>query len=798
MRNASRQAGGWVLVILAVSLAGLAAVLKVPVGVTGAVVAAVAVANGVLAAVGTKRIEQRADGVRTRRELLRAGRRGRLPLVRHLDDPVTFGVHPAAPASDGKRSPPAYVRRDVDERVEHALTCDRYVLLVGESTAGKSRLALEVVRRVLPRCRLVQPTSPAGARVAVDTVVAASGSVLWLDDLERFLGQGGLTGQDVQRMLEAPGRPRHIVATMRSEEYRKFFSAASDVVAADTARQGRDVLRLATRVDVNRLWSQEELARARDHVADARMATAVAQAGRFGVAEFLAAGPQLLSQWHDAWAPGANPRGAALVLAAVDARRAGVHRGVPAAVLVAMHEAYLDRRGGLLLRPESLDNAFAWAGAPLHATSSLLLPEAGGECHLAFDYLIDAVPKDPIPGAALRALLCVASPQEAVALGEAAQSWQKQAIARQAYHMALDAGEISALAPAVYLLEELEGKAAAAELSRTVMRRVARGSADWFEARRIIAWQRGENGDAAGACAALDRLAGQARHALGAGHKTTVRIMTDTVWWIFYRGDAAAAVSRGTALAEEFSLALGEDDERTIRVQEAVATMTADHDPPAGAEAATALLDRVFALRGTTDPVSLQLRQQCAWLLKKAGRHGEALTLWSQSVEAFAAMDGPLHIRTLSARCGRADALGHLGRHADAVREYQEVMDHLAGLADPGLFTMDQVVTARGLASWTGCAGDPEAAVAMLEELAGKTASSLGESDVYRLGILARLAHWIGEAGAPEEAVRRLASIAETPCLDPFLARRIRDGRAYWRDRVAGLDVSSESPLRWP
>ncbi|TYB67716.1 tetratricopeptide repeat protein [Nonomuraea sp. PA05] len=792
MRNASRQAGGWVLVVLAVALAGLAAVSQVPVGVAGAVVAAVAVANGVLAAVGTKRIEQRADGMRTRRELLRAGRRGRLPLVRHLGDPVTFGVHPAAPASDGKRSLPGYVRRDVDERVEHALTHDRYVLLVGESTAGKSRLALEVIRRVLPRCRLVQPTGPAGARVAVDTAVAVSGSVLWLDDLERFLGQGGLTGQDVQRMLEAPGRPRYIVATMRSEEYRKFFSAGSDVVAADTARQGRDVLRLATRVDVSRLWSQQELDRVREHAADSRLAAAVAQGERFGVAEFLAAGPQLLSQWHDAWAPGANPRGAALVLAAVDARRAGVHRGVPAAVLVAMHEAYLNRRGGLLLRPESLDTAFAWAGTPLHATSSLLLPEAGGECHLAFDYLIDAVPKDPIPGEALRALLSVASPQEAVALGEAARSWQKHPIARDAYLKALDAGEISALGPATH---QLDGKAAAEELSRTVVRRVARGSADWYEARRIIAWQKGGS-DAAGACAALDRLADQARHSLGADHKTTVRIMIDAVWWIFYRGDAAAAASRGAALAKELDLILGEDDERTIDAHEAVATITSHYAAAAGAEAAIALLDRVSALRGAADPVTSRLRWQCAWLMGKAGRHGEALAFWSQSVAASTAMDGPLHIRTLNARRGRADALGHLGRHADAVKEYQEVADHLAGLAGPELFTMDQVVTARGLASWTGCAGDPEAAVAMLEELAAKTASSLEERDVYRIGILARLAHWIGEAGAPDEAVRRLASLAETPFPDPFLSRRIRDGLTHWRDRAAGLDASVESPLR--
>lgn len=76
------------------------------------------------------------------------------------------------------------------------------------------------------------------------------------------------------------------------------------------------------------------------------------------------------------------------------------------------HEPYLQRRGGARLRPESADEALAWATAPLHATSSLLIPAANG--FLAFDYLIDAADKDRVPGEAIKVLISIATPSEAL------------------------------------------------------------------------------------------------------------------------------------------------------------------------------------------------------------------------------------------------------------------------------------------------------------------------------------------------------------------------------------------------
>lgn len=93
---------------------------------------------------------------------------------------------------------------------------------------------------------------------------------------------------------------------------------------------------------------------------------------------------------------------------AVDIRRAGYHRPVPIGILQVLHEEYLRDRGGAALRPDTWENALAWATQPLHATSSLLVP-VGEDRHLAFDYLVDAAASDPdtppIPDATWQALI---------------------------------------------------------------------------------------------------------------------------------------------------------------------------------------------------------------------------------------------------------------------------------------------------------------------------------------------------------------------------------------------------------
>ncbi len=163
-------------------------------------------------------------------------------------------------------------------------------------------------------------------------------SILWLDDLDRFLGPTGIDAHMVQRLLSGR-RDAVIVASMRTQEHAKYMTAYSPqaeetgvgplVAGPEILQVGRDVIDLATVIRVERRWSPADLTAAREYSDDPRIADAVAHADHFGVAEYLAAAPQLHGAWEDAWSPGGFPRGAALVAAAVDTRRCGWRRPMP-------------------------------------------------------------------------------------------------------------------------------------------------------------------------------------------------------------------------------------------------------------------------------------------------------------------------------------------------------------------------------------------------------------------------------------------------------------------------------------
>ncbi|HEX5494705.1 MAG TPA: tetratricopeptide repeat protein [Mycobacteriales bacterium] len=340
--------------------------------------------------------------------LVRYAASGPPPLVRGVTDLVGLGVHPAAPGPGGEGGPasrvPPYVPRDADTRLRAAVAAGGLVLLVGESTAGKSRAAFEAVRVVCPDHRLVVPARPDAVADLRPVLAGARRAVVWLDDLERYLGPGGLDLTELTAWLANRDAGQVVVlATIRYRERQRY---TRDGAGPGVWRAAREVVEQAAEFDLDRDWSPGELDRAAGFGDDPRIKGALRAADRFGLAEVLAAGPEIARAWKAAWAPGANPRGAALVAAAVDARRAGLDTPLPRDLLIALHEHYLAERGGPLLRPESEADALAWATAPVYATSSPLLP-AGDEQHrafLAFDYLLDLPALPSVPEATHRLL----------------------------------------------------------------------------------------------------------------------------------------------------------------------------------------------------------------------------------------------------------------------------------------------------------------------------------------------------------------------------------------------------------
>lgn len=244
------------------------------VAVLGPPGAAVGGSAGAVAASGGQALDRVAARQQALPGLLRISRRGRVPTVADARDPIWLGVHPAPPGGGGAAGlgrVPAFIDRDMMPQVEAALSAgEGFVLLVGESTAGKSRLAYEVMRKHFAKYHLIVPDSRESAVPLVDLVVRTRRAVVWLDELDVFLGVGGLTAGHVQRMLGSEDSSVVILATMSAQQHGKFGarSGADNEPGFDVLRSGREVIRLATTVRVDRTWSAAEIARAERHTED--------------------------------------------------------------------------------------------------------------------------------------------------------------------------------------------------------------------------------------------------------------------------------------------------------------------------------------------------------------------------------------------------------------------------------------------------------------------------------------------------------------------------------------------------
>lgn len=796
MLSPRRRIIAWSFVVVAAVFGGLSTVLValwLP-GAVGSGVAAVAAAvAGIWMTRATVVMSHDDEVQRARGRMVRLDKHGRLPVIGDLDDPVALGVHRAADWRGNRTGgPPTFIGRDIEERLLDAIGEARFVVLVGESTAGKSRTAYEAMRTYLSGHRLVEPVGREAVQVAIEAAVATPRCVLWLDDLERFLGSGGLTSAGIGMVLGASGANRHIMATMRSEEYARFSGRAQsmpDGSSRDAARRGWEVLNLARRLTLARSWSPAEIARADRHRADPRISEALAHADRFGLAEYLAAGPQLLSDWQDGWAPGTHPRGCALVLAAVDARRAGIHRPLPRALLEQVHEPYLRNRGGELLRPEPMDTALAWATTPLHATSSLLLPSEG-EGFLAFDYLIDAIDKSAMPAEALDGLISHATPDEAMDIADAAWQWQRLDQADAAFRHAAAGGKTEAALRRVDLIQERDGDAAAYSYARRVLadreQIIGPEHSDTLAARRIAIWETGE-ADPAAALSLVTQLHRQCRELLGPHDRVTLMVRRDIAHWTAEAGDHAAAARLCTDLAVDCAHALGRDDQLTIQVRISSASNTADAgDPGEAVRILDDLLDDITGYPEDHRTSATTARYHRALRLTQAGDHDKALCEWQGLLTDIIVTRGADSL-SLDIRHYIADSLGRSGDPRRAVQLLTQVIAEASELCPPRSRTM--LYLGRHLAYWTGRAGSPDDAVRQLRQLTTDSTRQFGETDLGTLNLRRRLANWIGITGDHDEAVHvldeLLAEVTSKRGPNNKTASDIRDSIDYWHRQAS-------------
>ena len=196
---------------------------------------------------------------------------GRLPKVAQVRDPGHLGVHPASTADStlDREQPavtsrvPAYVPRDTDDQLRELLAQGGFVLLVGDATAGKSRTGYEAMTATLPGHTLIAPHDREALPSALAKVAETKQCVLWLDDLETYLGPGALTRNKITGLVSGNGQHRVILATLRAaEEIRYTSDTAGPEAARQAHRTAREVLQQAYRVRLPRLFSPSEQKRA--------------------------------------------------------------------------------------------------------------------------------------------------------------------------------------------------------------------------------------------------------------------------------------------------------------------------------------------------------------------------------------------------------------------------------------------------------------------------------------------------------------------------------------------------------
>ncbi|WP_460514964.1 hypothetical protein [Flindersiella endophytica] len=334
--------------------------------------------GGILDVVTTSRRQRRVR----RHELRQVGFGGSLPKAARYSDsrdldargPVERRLAADEPEPSGGRELPGYVPRDIDPLIDEYLANSGLVILEGPQASGKTRTAYAALGRADGHRRLIVPSDPLALRHLADVHDNARDAIVWLDDLELYLREGGLDAHVLEKLSGLT-----LLATLRSEE-RSALEALDGKLGRDIAQ----VLGRATVIAIPSAWTAEEFRRA-DETDDPLLAAAMSNRHGLQITEYLAAAPQLYARWRGA-RDGRQALGGAIVTAALDARRCGFSGPVPRALLTALAPHYLAPHELRWGTADAFDDAFAWAVTPVRGLAGCLLP-AYDDCFEPFDHL---------------------------------------------------------------------------------------------------------------------------------------------------------------------------------------------------------------------------------------------------------------------------------------------------------------------------------------------------------------------------------------------------------------------------
>ena len=293
--------------------------------------------------------------------------------LEEVTDPFDLEVHrPVQPEDASPRLPvlPPYVPREHDEvlgQMVRAAAGDRsgVAVLVGGSSVGKTRTcweALALLRGQDPPWRLWHPIDPSPPHAALRELPGIGPrTVVWLNEAQLYLDTSDERGERVaaglRELLRDPGRAPVLVLATLWPEYWHTLTARPPEGAPDPHAQARQLL-AGHNITVPAAFTPAQLDQL-GKAEDARLALAAAAARDGKVIQFLAGAPELLDRYHNA-----SPAAAALIRAAMDARRLGMGAGLPQAFLEAAAPGYLTDAEWDALGEDWLEQALAYVAVP--------------------------------------------------------------------------------------------------------------------------------------------------------------------------------------------------------------------------------------------------------------------------------------------------------------------------------------------------------------------------------------------------------------------------------------------------
>ena len=233
-----------------------------------------------------------------------------------------------------------------------------FAVLVGRSSAGKTRCAYEAVAAALPNGGCCTRQTSGEVRDFADSVTPRT--VVWLDELQDYL-HDGLPVSTVASLLRS-AEPVIVIGTLWPDLYQEF-TAAPEPGKEDRYRNERRLLKLAHVFDVASHLSTGERRRALVAAeSDPRIAVALGSSD-YPMTAVLAAAPELARRWENA----PDPYCETVITAAIDYRRLGVQAPLLPHVLRAAMSGYLSPAEQAAAQEGWFEASLAYATRPCAA-----------------------------------------------------------------------------------------------------------------------------------------------------------------------------------------------------------------------------------------------------------------------------------------------------------------------------------------------------------------------------------------------------------------------------------------------